>query len=90
MKTLELNAYETPTLVEMAPIVEGKPDVTRISEIDLRELGVQNRWQRIVFRTSSDIFDQMKPTWNGNKEYLLAQIIWRISSRRGMGLFPQT
>ncbi|MBI2087416.1 MAG: hypothetical protein HYT78_01585 [Deltaproteobacteria bacterium] len=35
----KLNAYETPTLVQMAPIIDGKPDVTKISAIDLEELG---------------------------------------------------
>lgn len=40
---LELNAYETPTLVQMAPIIDGKPDVTKISAIDLEELGEKFR-----------------------------------------------
>ncbi len=41
MKPLELDALKTPTLAEVAPIVEGKPDVTKLSEIDLEELGKQ-------------------------------------------------
>jgi type III restriction enzyme len=40
---LELNAYNTTTLAEMAPIVEGKLDVTKISEIDLEDLGRRYR-----------------------------------------------
>lgn len=36
---LELNASDTPTHAELAAILEGKPDVTRLSEIDLQELG---------------------------------------------------
>ena len=59
----------------MAPVVEGKPDVTKLSEIDLEELGRKFRWQKIVFETASGIFDQMKPSWKGNKEYLLARLI---------------
>ncbi|MFH1025632.1 MAG: hypothetical protein V1764_03045 [Nitrospirota bacterium] len=39
IKPLELNAYDTSTLAELAPIVEGKPDVTKISEIHLEALG---------------------------------------------------
>lgn len=31
--------------------------------------------QRIVFETARDTFDQMKPNWKGNKEYLLAKLI---------------
>ena len=59
----------------MAPIVEGKPDVTKLSEIDLEDLGRKFRWQKIAFETASGVFDQMKPSWKGNKEYLLARLI---------------
>ncbi|HMA81831.1 MAG TPA: type III restriction endonuclease subunit R, partial [Candidatus Binatia bacterium] len=59
----------------VAPIVDGKPDVTKLSEIDLEELGRKFRWQKIAFETASGIFDQMKPNWKGNKEYLLARLI---------------
>jgi type III restriction enzyme len=74
-KPLLLDAYETPTLAELAPIIEGKPDVTRISEINLKELGERFRMQKIVFSTAGDIYEQMKGTWKGNREYLLAQVI---------------
>jgi len=74
-KPMLLDAYETPTLAELAPIIEGKPDVTRLSEISLRELGERFRTQKIVFSTASDIYEQMKNTWKGSREYLLAQVI---------------
>lgn len=73
--TLALNAYENATLAELAPIVEGKPDVTKISAIDLEDLGRKFRMQKVIFETARDIYDQMKPGWKGNKEYLLAQLI---------------
>jgi type III restriction enzyme len=75
VKPLELDALKTPTLAEVAPIVEGKPDVTKLSEIDIEGLGRKFRWQKIAFETASGIFDQMKPSWKGNKEYLLASLI---------------
>jgi type III restriction enzyme len=75
VKPLELDAFKTPTLAEVAPIVEGKPDVTKLSAIDLEALSKKFRWQKIAFETASGIFDQMKPTWKGNKEYLLARLI---------------
>ncbi|MEE8625536.1 MAG: hypothetical protein V3T19_09365, partial [Acidiferrobacterales bacterium] len=74
-RPLELNAYETPTLVQMAPIIDGKPDATKISAIDLEELGKKFRWQKIVFEQASQVYDQMRPGWKGNKAYLLAQLI---------------
>ena len=74
-KPLTLDAYETSTLAELAPVIEGKPDVTRLSEISLLDLGERFRTQKIVFSAASDIYEQMKTTWKGNREYLLAQVI---------------
>jgi type III restriction enzyme len=75
VKPIALNAYNTAKLVEMAPIIDGKPDITKISEIDLEDLGKKFRMQKIIFETARDIYDQMKPTWSGNKEFLLSQLI---------------
>ena len=75
VKPLELGAYDTIQLVELAPIIEGKPDVTKISEINLEDLARKFRKQKIVFETARDIYDQMKPIWRGQKENLLAQLV---------------
>ncbi len=72
---LQLDASATPTVADIAPIVEGKPDVKRISSIDLEELGKRFRMQRIVFEAARDVYDQVQPTWKGNREVLLAQVI---------------
>lgn len=77
---LELSAYNTATLAELAPMVEGKPDVTQISTIDLEDLGKKFRMQKIIFETARDVFDQMKPNWKGNREFLLAQLIRLVES----------
>jgi type III restriction enzyme len=75
VKTLELDALKTVTLAELAPLVEGRPDVTRLSEINLQELAKRFRTQKIVFETARDVYDQMEKKWEGNREYLLAQLI---------------
>ena len=75
VKPLRLDAYESPTNAQMAPIIEGKPDVTKLSEIDLRNLADRFRMQKIIFAAAGDIYEQMKLTWKGNREYLLAQVI---------------
>lgn len=75
VKDIEIDAYGTPTLSELAPMIDGKPDVTKITEIDLEKLGKKFRWQKIIFETARDVYDQMTITWKGNKEYLLAQVI---------------
>jgi type III restriction enzyme len=72
---LQLDASATPTVADLAPIVEGKPDIKRISTIDLEEFGKRFRMQRIVFEAARDVYEQVQPTWKGNREVLLAQVI---------------
>jgi type III restriction enzyme len=76
--TLNLNAYDTPTLAELAPVLDGKADINRISEISLLELGEKYRSQRIVFETAISVYEQMQNEWKGNKEYLLGQVIANV------------
>lgn len=83
---LQLDASATPTVADLAPIVEGKPDVRRISTIDLEELGKRFRMQRIVFEAARDVYDQVRPTWKGNREVLLAQVIRLVEKFVGSDL----
>lgn len=75
VEPLELDAFDNSTLAELAPIVDGKPDVTKIKEIDLKDLGRKFRMQKIAFEVARDVFDQMKPGWKGDRNYLLAKLI---------------
>ncbi len=75
VKRFTINANDTRTLAELAPIVEGKPDVSKVTEIDLEDLGRKFRMQKVVFEAAADIYDQMKPRWKANREFLLAQLI---------------
>jgi len=74
-RPLELNAAQTAQVAELAPILEGKPDVSQINRIELERLAREFRTQRIIFETARDVFDQMKHTWQGSREVLLAQLV---------------
>ncbi len=75
VQSLTLDAAQTAQVAELAPILEGKPDVTNINRIELERLAREFRSQRIIFETARDVFDQMKRDWPGNKELLLAQLV---------------
>lgn len=75
VKRLVLDAYQTPMIAELAPMIDGKPDFTKLKEIHLEELARRFRMQRIVFETASEVYEQMAPTWKGSREYLLAQLV---------------
>ena len=63
VEPLELNAGQTARIAELAPIVKGKPDVTKIEAIDLEQLAREFRTQRIIFETARDVYDQMQKDW---------------------------
>jgi type III restriction enzyme len=74
-KPLTLDAYETPTIADLAPVIDGKPDVTKLTSIDVEKLGKEQRMQRVIFQSAAEVYDLMKPNWKANREYLLAQVI---------------
>ena len=75
VRTLELDAAHTAQIAEMAPVLEGMADVTKINRIDLEKLAREFRTQRIIFETARDVFDQMQQHWQGSREVLLAQLV---------------
>ncbi len=75
LKPLELDASLTAKIAELAPIVEGKPDVSKIEAIDLEKLAYEFRTQRIIFETARDVYEQMQSNWSGSKEVLLARLV---------------
>ena len=75
MSPLELNASETASLAELAPIVDGKPSVSEVSSIDLERLAREHRTQRIIFETARDVYDQMQARWPGSRFSLIGQLV---------------
>jgi type III restriction enzyme len=85
VKPLELNASQTAKLAELAPILEGKPNVTKIVEIDLERLAREFRMQKIIFETARDVYDQMQKDWKGSREFLLARLVRLVEQFIGLG-----
>ncbi len=73
--TLTLNAYDTREIAELTPVIEGKHDVTRLTEIDLEKLYSQVRLQSSIFRATLDIFRQIETDWKGDLNSLFTQIV---------------
>ncbi len=75
VRPLTLDAAQSTLIADLAPILDGKPDVTKVSRIDLERLAATFRTGRIIFEATRDVFDQMKHTWEGSREVLLAQLV---------------
>lgn len=59
----------------MAPILEGEPNLTQVSRIELECLPQNFRTQRIIFEAARDVFDHLQQTWEGTRKLLLAQLV---------------
>ena len=75
VKNLELRPEDTPFNAELAPIINGKADVEKMSQIEIESLGKKYRKQRIIFETTQDIYEQMQPAWTGSKDLLFSQLV---------------
>lgn len=78
LEPLNLDALKISQLAELAPIIEGQPDVTKIKSIDLKSLAEKRRMQQVIFETARYVYDQVKPNWSGGDVLLLAQLVGLI------------
>lgn len=72
---LEIDAAHIPLSADIAPTVDGKADLTKLTEIRLHELAEQFRYQRTVFETARKLFEAEAAGWRGSQDYLLGQLI---------------
>ncbi|MBR0282583.1 MAG: DEAD/DEAH box helicase family protein [Oscillibacter sp.] len=75
--TLSLDAAKTRLRADLAPVLDGQTDLTKCTEIDLQKLDAQLRMQRIIFESSSEVYDLMKSSWQneGTRYALFGQVI---------------
>lgn len=72
---LTISPEDSPTVVEVAPILDGKPNYSRISEIDLDRLAEDNRLQKSMLQASVRLHEQLKSNWPGDASHHVSQIM---------------
>ena len=80
VEPLLLSAAQTARIADLAPVIDGKPDVTRVATIELQRLAQERRLQRITFETAQKVYDELQPDWPGNRTLLIAQVV-RLTER---------
>ena len=78
VEPLALNASQTAQVAELAPVVDGKPDVSKINDIDLEQLACEYRTQKIIFEAARGIYDQMQASWRGSRHSHVAQLVYLV------------
>ncbi|MFA5857990.1 MAG: DEAD/DEAH box helicase family protein [Elusimicrobiota bacterium] len=75
LEKLTLSPDDTPTIVEVAPVIDGKPKYDQLSEIDLDRLSTQSRMQTIKFQAAARLNEQFGKTWPGDAGSHIGQVI---------------
>jgi len=72
---LRLDTSGTVQIAEIAPMVDGKPDVSQIQDVDLENLLKKQRRQTLLFRAAQEVYNNMRPEWNASPAVLMAQLV---------------
>jgi len=76
IEPLVLDVKDTRISAEVAPFLEGKPDLTKCSPIELENIAKYRRMQEIIFNTSARVFETGQSSWKekGTSYAFLGQI----------------
>jgi type III restriction enzyme len=76
IEPLTLDASQTRLSAEVAPFLDGNPDLTKCEPIKLISLEKQLRMQEIIFRTSAQVYERIPTNWKdkGTPYALLGQV----------------
>lgn len=77
VEQIEIKATEIPTYAELAPILEGKPDYSKLTEIDLKKIASEQRLQSIVFKFANHLLPaiELEQKWKGGKHQLFKDLV---------------
>ena len=61
--SLTLKASDIRTSADLAPVLDGKTDLTKLSQIDLEAIEKKLRMQEIIFKTSAQLYEVLTASW---------------------------
>ena len=86
---LKIKSTGVSTTAGMDLIIDAKP-VNKMSGIDLNSANESYRLQRIVFLAARDVYNDIRPNWRGQKEFLLLQAVRLVEEFIDRGLVQVT
>jgi len=77
--SLTLKASDIRTSADLAPVLNGKTDLTKLSQIDLEAIEKKLRMQEIIFKTSAQLYETLTASWkNEVTNYAMLGQIFRL------------
>jgi type III restriction enzyme len=76
IESLTLDASKTRISADLAPFLDGQPDLTRCTQIDIEKLEKNLRMQEIIFKTTAQVYEVMRSSWKdkGTPYALIGQV----------------
>jgi type III restriction enzyme len=76
IERLTLDASKTRISADLAPFLDGQPDLTKCTQIDLEKLEKNLRMQEIIFKTTAQVYEVMQSSWKdkGTPYALIGQV----------------
>jgi len=74
LKLLTLSPDDAPTIVEVAPVIDGKPKFDQISEINLKRLAEENRLHTLKLQAAARLQEQFGKNWEGDAGSHIGQL----------------
>lgn len=72
---LVLSPEDAPTIVEVAPVVDGKPKFDQLNEIDLERLAEEHRLQRLKLQAAVRLHTKFGQSWDGDAGSHIGQLM---------------
>lgn len=75
IELLTLSPNDTPTIVEIAPMIDGKPKFDMLSAVDLERLSDPSRMQTLKLQAVVRLREQFKTHWAGDAGSQISQLM---------------
>lgn len=75
LEPLEIDPAATLISADLAPALGAAANMSKVQKIDLEAMPEEFRLQRLIFQSARKAFDEIRGTYQGTPEYLVAQLV---------------
>lgn len=72
---LTLSPSDAPTVVEVAPVIDGQPRIDKLTALDLEKLAEEYRLQRLKLQAAVNLQEQFGKNWEGDPGSHISQLM---------------
>lgn len=74
IEKLVISPENTPTLVEIAPVIDGRPNFEQLTPVNLEQLAGQYRFETEIVKAVSQLVERNNENWRGDRASKFTQL----------------